>query len=41
MRSEFEAWLRDKEQAEREGIEFNEPMPGTQENGNISDNGDL
>ena len=41
MRSEIEAWLRDKEQAEREGIEFNEPMPGTQENGNTNDNGDL
>ena len=39
MRSEFEAWLRDKEEAEREGIEFNEPMPGTQENGRINRSG--
>lgn len=41
MRSEIEAWLRDKEQAEREGIEFNEPMPGAQENGITNDNGDF
>ncbi len=41
MRSEFEAWLRDKEEAEREGIEFNEPMPGIQENGKTNRNGNL
>ena len=39
MRAEIQAWLRDKEQCERDGKEFNEPMPGAEENGsgNLND----
>ena len=33
MRAEILEWLRDKEEAEREGREFNEPMPGIEKNG--------
>ena len=38
MRAEFEDWLRDKEEAEREGIAFDRPMPGTDLNGSGSKN---
>ena len=33
MRAEILQWLKDKEEAERDGREFNEPMPGAEYNG--------
>ena len=39
MRAEFEAWLQRKEEAEREGREFNEPVPGTEGNSSANRNG--
>ena len=33
MRAEILEWLRDKEEAEREGRPFDEPMPGAERNG--------
>lgn len=38
MRAEIEAWLHAKEQAEREGREFNEPMPGIEKAGRSDGN---
>ena len=39
MRAEFEAWLQRREEAEREGREFNEPVPGTEGNSSADRNG--
>lgn len=39
MREEILGWLQRKEEAEREGREFNEPMPGTEVNGNANRDG--
>ena len=39
MRVEFLSWLRRKEEAEREGREFNEPVPGTEGNSSANRNG--
>ena len=33
MRAEILEWMREKEEAEREGIPFDEPMPGAERNG--------
>ena len=33
MRAEILQWIREKEEAELEGREFNEPMPGAENNG--------
>ena len=38
MRAEILEWLKDKEEAEREGREFNEPMPGIEKNGSPDGN---
>ena len=38
MRAEIEDWLRDKEEAEREGRAFDRPMPGAERNGSGSKN---
>ena len=39
LRAEILDWLRSKEEHEREGKEFNEPMPGLEENGSAKRNG--
>ena len=39
MRVEFLSWLQRKEEAEREGREFNEPVPGTEGNSSANRNG--
>ena len=39
MREEILGWLQRKEEAEREGREFNEPMPGTEVNGSANRDG--
>ena len=39
MREEILNWLQRKEEAEREGREFNEPMPGTEVNGSANRDG--
>jgi hypothetical protein len=39
MRAEFEAWLQRREEAEREGRDFNEPVPGTEGNSSADRNG--
>ncbi len=39
LRAEILDWLRRKEEYEREGKEFNEPMPGLEENGSAKRNG--
>ena len=39
MRAEFEAWLQRREEAEREGRQFNEPVPGTEGNSSADRNG--
>lgn len=39
MREEILGWLQRKEEAEREGREFNEPMPGTEVNGSANREG--
>ena len=39
MREEILNWLQRKEEAELEGREFNEPMPGTEVNGSANRDG--
>ena len=39
MRVEFLGWLQRKEEAEREGREFNEPVPGTEGKSSANRNG--
>ena len=39
MRVEFLSWLQRKEEAEREGREFDEPVPGTEGNSSANRNG--
>ena len=39
LRAEIVDWLRRKEEHEREGKEFNEPMPGLEENDSAKRNG--
>ena len=39
MREEILGWLQRKEEAEREGRDFNEPMPGTEVNGSANRDG--
>ena len=39
MREEILNWFQRKEEAEREGREFNEPMPGTEVNGSANRDG--
>lgn len=39
LRAEILEWLRSKEEHEREGKEFNEPMPGAEENGRSPNGG--
>ena len=38
MRTEILEWLKDKEEAEREGREFKEPIPGVEDNGRAKRN---